>query len=317
MNLNLSEAEFKGIKCLIMENNLLKVTILPFGSRIVSIINKETDREFLLQQDSTEYTVDKYAGDYVGFNPCGFDDMFPTINECFYEGYPWKGHILPDHGEVWGLNWQYKIEADKLKMHTYGVRLPYKLEKSLYFSHGNTLRIEYSAKNLTEFDMNFLWAAHPILAAEEGMEFYLPSDCKRAVSVLGQSERIGGFGEESDWPVIKTPKGFSLQLNKFRDASKNNCEKYYFKNRLKEGWVKIKYPSDNSTLSLNFPPEKVPFLGILVDEGYWKNKLSFMIPEPCTAAFDSINLSKLYSMDSVIKGNGNYDWFLEFDFGNL
>lgn len=133
MAVKITESIFKGAKSIIMENDFLRVTILPFGGRVVSLYKKNKGREFLLQQDGPEYTVDRYAGDYVGFNPCGFDDMFPTINECFYEDYPWKGHIIPDHGEVWGLDWQYRIEDDKLIMHTYGVRLPYRLEKSFLF----------------------------------------------------------------------------------------------------------------------------------------------------------------------------------------
>ena len=153
-----------------------------------------------------------------------------------------------------------------------------------------------------------------MLKAEKGMEFHLPPDCTKAVSVLGLSHRMGGFGEEFDWPVAKDSKGFSHQLNKLGDPKGNIAEKYYFKNRLNEGWIKIKYPSDNSTLTLNFPSEKVPYVGILVDEGWWKKDLLLIIPEPCTAAFDSINLSKIYSTGSVLKAFGKYCWYLEFVF---
>ena len=273
MSAKITESQFKGKKSIVIESNQIRVTILPYGARTVSMFKKDNCREFLMQQEGPEYRVDSYAGDYVGFIPCGFDDMFPTINECFYESYPWKGHIIPDHGEVWGLNWQYKIDAGVLKMHTHGIRLPYRLEKSLHFTAENKLRIDYTAENPTEFDMDFLWVAHPMLKAEKGMEFHLPPDCTKAVSVLGLSHRMGGFGEEFDWPVAKDSKGFSHQLNKLGDPKGNIAEKYYFKNRLNEGWIKIKYPSDNSTLTLNFPSEKVPYVGILVDEGWWKKDL--------------------------------------------
>jgi len=314
MKQNFKEADFRGYKSLVMENDLLKITILPFGGRVVSIYNKNTNKEFLFQQDSNKYSIDRYAGDFVGFAPCGFDDMFPTINECFYEDYPWKGHLIPDHGEVWGLNWQYKLEENKLSLHTSGIRLPYMLKKAFYFTEKNKLRIDYSAINPTEFNMNFLWAAHPMLATETGMEFELPEDCKKAISVLNLSKRIGGFGEELDWPVNIDSNGIRHQLNKFRSTSENNCEKYYFKNKLKNGWIKIKYPADNTFLKISFPSDKVPYIGILFDEGSWKKDRLLMIPEPCTAGYDSITNSKLFSADSVLKGNSSYDWFLEFDF---
>ena len=54
--------------------------------------------------------VDKYIrGQYAVAmrpeQPAGYDDMFPTILECHYEQFPRKGVELPDHGELWPLEW--------------------------------------------------------------------------------------------------------------------------------------------------------------------------------------------------------------------
>lgn len=304
---------YKNVKSLVLENDFIKLIILPTGGRIVSLENKIKNREFLMQQETREYTFPKYGDTYTDFGPCGFDDMFPTINECFYESFPWKGHVIPDHGELWGLNWSHFIEKNVIHMSVYGVRLPYLFKKSLHFSSDKEITINYEVTNLSQFDMDFLWTAHPMLTAEEGMELSLPDDCKKAISTLNSSNRIGGFGEELDWPFNTDSSGVKHQLNKIRDKSKKICEKYYFKNRLKEGWIKISYPSDNASINFEFPPGKVPYLGMLVDEGFWKGKF-YVIPEPCTAAFDSINNSKLFEKSSVIRGNCSYSWFLKISF---
>jgi len=65
----------------------------------------------------------------VDYQPAGFDDMFPTINECFYEDYPWKGQKMPDHGELWSLEWKYEIKESCLALWTYGVRCHIYLRK--------------------------------------------------------------------------------------------------------------------------------------------------------------------------------------------
>ncbi len=310
----LYEDFYKNVKSLVLENDFIKLIILPAGGRIVSLENKIKKREYLIQQKSKDYIMPEYSGDYNDRGRAsGFDDMFPTINECFYENFPWKGQIMPDHGEVWGLNWDYFIENNIINLSVFGIRLPYLFKKSLHFSSDKEITINYEVNNLSQFDMEFIWAAHPMIAAEEGMEIILPEDCIKATSTLNFSNRVGGFGEELDWPFNTDSSGIRHKINRIRDKSKNICEKYYFKNRLKEGWIKINCPSDNSSINFNFPPDKVPYLGFLVYEGYSDGRF-FIIPEPCTGAFDSINNSKLFGKSSTIYSKCSYDWFLKISF---
>ncbi|MDO8685521.1 MAG: hypothetical protein Q7J78_02500 [Clostridiales bacterium] len=307
--MNIYEASFKGQPSIVMKNNYLRLEVLPRGGRIVSLIDKKSGREFLVQQKGDEYCAGTYGSNMVEYQPAGFDDMFPTINECFYEDYPWEGHKMPDHGEVWSLNWKHEIKKDQLSLWVYGVRLPYLFIKTIRFSEENQVNISYKAENLSEFDMYFLWAAHPMLKAEESLEILLPDDCSKAVCTLCFSGRLGEYGDIFDWPEWVDKSSVKHKVNKLRGLNTGNTEKYYFKDRLSQGWCKIKYPSDNTILTLAFPVEKVPYFGILVEEGGWADEL-YVIPEPCTAPFDRIDVSKLHSKSAAIPGNGLYEWYL-------
>ncbi len=128
---SINRSDYRGTESLIMENDYMAFTVLPFGGRIVSILDKSINKEFLMQQEGIKYNHVEYDSDYDEADPAGFDDMFPTIEESFYPDYPWEGILLPDHGEVWSLPWDYNIKSDAVKMSVNGIRLPYRLEKEI------------------------------------------------------------------------------------------------------------------------------------------------------------------------------------------
>lgn len=302
---SINRSDYRGTESLIIENDYLAVTVLPFGGRIVSILDKSINKEFLMQQEGVKYNQREYDSDYDEADPAGFDDMFPTIVKSFYPDYPWEGILLPDHGEVWSLPWDYNIKSDAVKMSVNGIRLPYRLEKEISITDKKKLRIDYKAINVSNFDMKFIWTAHPMLIAEEGLEFELPAECDRAVSVENGSQRTGEYGNIFNWRD-HAKKG----INTFRDPGKRNIEKYYFLDRVKSGFIRIRYPSTGSRLSLDFPAEKVPYIGIYIDEGGWKKDIMYMIPEPCTAPMDRIDISDLYGKSSIINKHSAIEWYL-------
>ncbi|MHB8276843.1 MAG: hypothetical protein ACYDIA_04225 [Candidatus Humimicrobiaceae bacterium] len=65
-------------------------------------------------QRKGKYKPGVYGSTYVKAECAGFDEIFPTIDECFYVTYPWKGIPIPDHGEVWSIPWQLDIENKNL-----------------------------------------------------------------------------------------------------------------------------------------------------------------------------------------------------------
>ena len=299
---------YRDTRCITLENDTLKVSYLPLGGRMVSFVDKRTQREYLVQQSGKTYKAGTYDGDYVS-SAAGFDDMFPTILECFYPSFPWQGHRIPDHGEVWSLEWQYQVMEDCVHMDVNGIRLPYRLSKDIRFVGSDEVRVDYKVENLTHFDLQFLWAAHPMVLAEEGARLLVPPECTKAVSVVSEKERLGVYGTAINWPEHTGKDGQVMRLDILRTATAQASEKYYFAEKLSKGWCGLHFPSDDSTFLLTFPVAAVPYLGIWVSEGWWKG-LEVVALEPCTAPFDYLNISRLYTQTSVLKGRGVYEWNL-------
>ena len=76
---------------------------------MVSLVCKETGYEFLVQRKGKTYREQPFDGVYVEGECSGYDDMFLTVDECYYENDPWKGIKMADHGEVWSLPWECEI----------------------------------------------------------------------------------------------------------------------------------------------------------------------------------------------------------------
>jgi len=303
--IRIKESKYKGTECLILENDYLSLTLIPYGARVVSFFDKTAQKEFLMQQDEEKYMTGKYDSDYVSAGPCGFDDMFPTIVRSYYPDYPWEGTLLPDHGEVWALPWEYCCSDSEIKIKVNGVRIPYTLEKTFKIIGDKDLRIDYRVINRSDFNMKFAWAAHPMIVAEKDMEFNLPLELDNAISVLNGSSRTGGYGNIFKWKELITQK-----INIFGSPAKGNVEKYYFLEKVKNGYIDMKYPSTGTILSMKFPSDTVPYIGILIDEGSWKKDTMFIIPEPCTSPMDRIDIADLYGKCSEVDKNSIYHWWL-------
>ena len=77
------ESNYKDQKALTLESGKLLFKFLPdFGGGIVSIVDKNTGKEFLVQRPELKYRTAPFDGSYVDAECSGLDDMFPTIGAC-------------------------------------------------------------------------------------------------------------------------------------------------------------------------------------------------------------------------------------------
>jgi hypothetical protein len=312
MPVKISEGTFKDRKCITVENSRLKMICVTIGSRMVSLVDKASGREFMLQSNKENYLVGEYDSCYGKYDPVGFDEMFPTIDECYYSTFPWKGTRIPDHGELWGLEWGHALYDSYVELNVFGIRFPYKFMKKISFKEENVLRIDYCVTNLSKFDMEFIWSAHPIIKIDCDSQIILPIDCEKGVTVYNLKGEIGIFGNEFN--MLKTLNGYKDKeiAIKLSNEARNSVYKFFIKDKLKSGYCGIHYPSDNNTITMRFPVQSVPYLGILIDEGSINHTYSAIL-EPCTAAYDKIDFAKAYSCNSILKANDCYEWYLEFE----
>lgn len=275
---------------------------------MVSLINKETNFEFLVQRSNEKYREQPFGGNYIDGECSGFDDMFPTIDECLCDQEPWKGLVMADHGEVWSLPWEYQNGDGVLKMCVIGRRFPYRIEKTVSFSSERTLKIAYQLKNDSEHDFDFLWAGHFMINMQEGCRIIVPQDCKEAISILTNGPRK--YGQVTDWPWFSDNEGKMYRADISRHPDVKGFEKYYFKNKLENGWCRFEYPDGKEQIQISFPSSRVPYLGILMNENGWDGLYNLFI-EPCTVCYDRPDIAKKHGQKSTVKGSGDYHWYVE------
>jgi hypothetical protein len=309
-------SQYKDIDAITLESDLLQVQFLPkHGGKMASFVYKETAREFLVQAPELSYKALQFAGKYTDAECSGFDDMFPTIDSMTYSDYPWQGVEMADHGEVCGLPWEVEIGADDLLMSVYGVRFPYKLEKRIRFESEHVLRIDYRAINLSPFDFDFLWAAHPMIDTRDGVEILVPYEGQQEARCIFSSDpQLGAYGDLLTWPETLRKDGKMEKLAVMMPEKTSNSGaktyKFFFKERLPEGWCAFRYTSEGTVLRFSFPEEKVPYLGIWTNNKVFKDFYNIAL-EMCTGSMDRPDLAKLYQQNSILRGNSEYHWYLK------
>jgi len=299
---------FKGAEALSIENEQLRAVITVRGSKMVSLLDKTTGRELLLQSKNDRLVQGDYDSDYNAVDVCGFDEMFPTIDASFSEQAPWEGVRLPDHGEVWSLDWDCAASGNSLEAHVYGLRFPYRLSKRIYFKDKATLRIDYALQNLSPFDMDFIWAAHAMFALEDDSILVLPNPSAEATVTYSHRARLGRYGERISLGskyALREPNGLAAVM-----PNEVYIDKYYLNDPLPEGYCGIAYPSECRACMLSFPVQTVPYLGVLLTNGLHLDNCAIL--EPCTGAFDRPDRARAFGMNSVLGAKGGSSWHLEF-----
>ena len=302
---------YKNKLSIVLETDHLRAEIVPEpGGKMVSLKSKSTGFEYLLQRPSPVYRHQPYGGSYIKGECSGFDDMFPTIDPCLYHMEPWKGVELSDHGEVWSMPWSYQLKNGILQLTVDGVRLPYRIEKKIFCPSEKVVRIVYSLFNKSDYDIDFLWAGHLMINIDPGTKVMVPEDCQEAISVLSNAGRA--FGDIIYWPFMIDGDGTIYRADTARPETSKGFEKYYFSNKLNNGWCELAYPDGLKKLRISFSQETVPYLGILMNERGWDDIYNIIL-EPCTVCFDRPDIANQQGQISRVVANGIYEWFLEIE----
>lgn len=286
------------------------VFFTEFGAKFVSLKNLKTGYEFLWQGRQSVHPVPKYGELYVENDLCGADDIFPSINDSFYPVEPWKGTPCPPHGELWSIPWTTNIEGDTLSFRTHGIRLPYSIERQVSFSSDMVLKFDYCIRNHSPFEMPGIWALHPLFNAGEDTKIVLPEGTDQVINTLNFENRLGKAGKLHSWPVTTDKDGRIYDLSRFEPCC-GVCEKIFIHGTLNEGIIMLSRNKEGASLSLRFPPEQVPYLGIWKNQGGFLGQDNIAI-EPATGTLDDVYVSRMWEQCSVLPADGTLDFWIEF-----
>ena len=313
MKVDISHGRYKNVDALLMASNTLVLTIIPqSGAKIQSIYDKNRQKEILFQSERSEFRKASYGAKFESGDVSGFDEVFPSIEECFYPGAPWLGTVVPDHGEIWALPWDYHVTDSSIVLSIHGVRFPYQIVKKIEFLRDNCIRLSYAASNLSDFDFDFIWCPHPLFVCDESTRVVLPASVKKVVSTCVLENKLGKYGSIHSWPVTETETGEPYDIaDVMHPQYADKCEKFYALNQPLEGWCALNNMLSGDAIGLSYPSEKLPYLGVW--EGIINDRYVAAL-EPVTGALDRLDIAKLAGRTSVIKAKSQYEWFLNLTF---
>ena len=304
----ITSERYKDEEAIVLQNDALKVVVLPrWGAKLASIFYKPLGLELLWQNPGKQYRKTVYGDPYEAGEASGFDEMFPTITRCFYEGEPWQGTEMPDHGEVWSIPWEYEITEKQLLLSVKGVHFPYTLQKSVYLDEA-AVHQQYRVANQSVSDFDYIWAAHPLFNTTEGMKLIVPQGMHSIINAV-PSKRLGPYGRTYDFPTAKLEDGRIFELSSVPKKNSADYQKYWFLGKVKEGWCSLHNPHKRLNIDMGWPREELPYLGVWVNEGGWEGQYN-IAPEPATGAMDRVDLSKMWGMGSLLRSGEVKQWRL-------
>ena len=310
----LSLGTYKGQQAAIAENETIKATVLPeLGAKIASLIYKPQNFEVFFQPPAGVYPRPGYGADFSLSDTSGADEMFPTIDACGYPDPENPGIICPDHGELWSVPWQAEIDSDRgcLSTEAKGVALNYSFRRTLTLKE-NRLRLEYAITNGEERPLLALWAFHGLTACDELTRVSLPKARQgRTGQVLNvkDDDMLGEPGGVFDFPTHQLPDK-AAALDRVRPQAVKLTRKYYVSGPVDQGQCALTLNRGRLEYRLAFPEKEVPYLGVWINEGGYKNEYNCAL-EPTTGFYDSLELAKKNQSLIALAPRETRRWWME------
>lgn len=211
---------YKGWKLLVMENELLRVSVLPEkGSDIWDFVFKPTDTNFmsrtpqgLIERQLHIQSKPSLTHNFMEFYEGGWQEILPSGGAgCLY-----RGAEYGLHGETWNNCWDCAIERDDPAevsvMLTCRLRKsPLVIQKRLTLRTGESvLHIDERITNFSPTDIDYMWGHHPAFGAPwlcEDCVLDVPAGRIAVHSFEDDPDKRFPHGAEFAWPEMTSVRG--------------------------------------------------------------------------------------------------------------
>lgn len=307
------EATWHNLPAITLETAALRVIVVPIkGGKIVSIYDKAADHEWMVPPlPGRPFELVAYGSAFIKQDMSGWDECFPTIDACNYSvSGPYHSRLLPDHGEVWSLPWHVKSATDDaLTLYVSGRALPYSFQRRIQVVDQQTLRLEYQVTNIGNAPFYTLWAAHPQFMTTRQTQIVLPPAVHEIVNVY-QTPEWGAIGKKHRWPQATMSNGNAYDLSRIGPVDLKRARKFYVPADVPVDWVALQQPDKQTALRLSWDGEKVPYLGMWVDEGAISS-YAVVALEPSTGYYDHLGQAIANETAPQLQPNDSLTWYLD------
>lgn len=277
--LKIYQSAWKNLTGIFMENEMLKVVVLPgLGGKTASVYHKPKGFELAAQNRDKIYRLPDTGAAFSDYDASGIDDAFPSIDASEDE---WQGRRIsyPDHGEIWSGGFSWEVRDGRLRL-SYSSRLfPFSYEKTISLEESSVI-YQYRITSPSGIPFPCLWAFHGLVRQEDDMEFFYPDGTAGFVNVL-ESRELGKAGEL--YGAVDSRYDFSLSPGR----PSNTMVKYYVRGRVREGRCGCLYPSQGMRYTLEYDARVLPYLGVWITAGGFRGDYNCAL-EPASGYYDSI-----------------------------
>lgn len=266
----LHDVAVRGVPAVVLENELLRVTVLLHGGHVVEFNHKPRDLDFVWLTPGGIRKVDAggAADDEAAFfdtYPGGWQEILPN------GGAParYRGAALAQHGEVAGLPWECEVVEDdpaqvEVRLTVRTPRLPYRVSKVLRLRSGSArLSVDEVLVNSSPVEVHAMWGQHLAYGApflRPGCRIVLPA----GITVLPHADTINpprravAAGGPYPWPVVPTPSGESVDLSTIPPAGAPSDVMYL--TGFTEGWYELRRPDGGPGVRVEWDAATLPYL---------------------------------------------------------
>ncbi|MFD0619608.1 hypothetical protein ACFQZR_19240 [Paenibacillus sp. GCM10027629] len=271
------------------------------GAKLVSILYKPTGKEWLLDSGKRPLQQPEYGSTFTDWDMSGWDECFPTIITCS-SGVD-QDISLPDHGELWSLPWAHTIENNTVVCSIKSPKLPYRFTRRISFQAADRIRMDYRAENEGEHPIHFLWVPHPQFAITEPTRILLPENIRQMLCVFaGYTLTVGETYAWNDVSLLSP-------------LITGDARKFYYDGIVPEGWSGLYGEDSGNYLIVSIPTDKVPFLGVWIDEGMYNDRATCAL-EPSIGYYDSLETALSNATAQMIPAKSSYEWHLDLNLGS-
>jgi galactose mutarotase-like enzyme len=270
------------------------------GARVTSLLSRLDDREWLRKAPGTlDNETLAYGSVFTDSDHGGWDEMFPTVDPCVFPGEPFAGEPVPDHGELWQLEWEVvEKSASAVHQRVSSDRFSYTFDRRLSVS-GATLRAQYDCRNESDTGVPLLWALHPQFAMREGSR----------VVLAGKLDNVLDTSDASSVREVQ----WSGDLQVDRDVPRGTDRMIYVNPRDEISGASI-VDQSGSSLTLTWDREFAPYFGIWLDHGRHTEE-SVVALEPTNGFFDDLNRAQGSDCIRSFEPGATTSWWIEIAVG--
>ena len=275
------EISIAGIRAVVLENELLRVTVLAgLGSDVIEFCYKPRDldatwlsprglrdpREIAAAAaaDDVSAFLDRYRG--------GWQEVLPN------GGAPsrYRGAALAQHGEISGLPWDAEVTADdatavEVTLSVRTTRMPLRVSKKMRLASGAArLTVSESVTNEAAVPVAAMWGQHlaygpPLLAP--GCRVKVPNGLVVTphADPINPPRRLVAAGGPWEWPLVPAADGGKVDLSVVPPWESPSDIVYL--SGFADGWYELLNPTGTVGVRVEWDATALPYLWLWTELG--------------------------------------------------